>query len=74
MKQYRKEVIEQNRVYAAPSLPINGQSESSKWMSGLCDSPYRSTSMRGEDKPYNMQWQTKEEAKIKEIWDRKNCH
>lgn len=28
----------------------------------------------GEDKPYNMQWQTKEEAKIKDKWERKNCH
>lgn len=27
----------------------------------------------GEDKAYNMQWQTKEEAKIKDKWERKNC-
>ena len=28
----------------------------------------------GEDKAYNMQWQTKEEAKLKDKWERKNCH
>jgi hypothetical protein len=27
----------------------------------------------GEDAPINMQWQTKEEAKIKDKWERKNC-
>lgn len=28
----------------------------------------------GEDKAYNMQWQTKEEAELKDKWERKNCH
>ena len=28
----------------------------------------------GEDKAYNMQWQTKDEAKLKDKWERKNCH
>ena len=28
----------------------------------------------GEDKAFNMQWQTKEEAKLKDKWERKNCH
>lgn len=28
----------------------------------------------GEDKAYNMQWQTKEDAKLKDKWERKNCH
>lgn len=28
----------------------------------------------GEDKAYNMQWQTKEEAKEKDKWERKDCH
>ncbi len=28
----------------------------------------------GEDKSYNMQWQTKEEAKLKDKWERRNCH
>ena len=28
----------------------------------------------GEDKAYNMQWQTKEEAKLKDKWERRNCH
>lgn len=28
----------------------------------------------GEDEPYNMQWQAKEEAKIKDKWERKNCY
>jgi hypothetical protein len=28
----------------------------------------------GEDKAYNMQWQTKEEAKLKDKLERKNCH
>ena len=27
----------------------------------------------GEDKTYNMQWQTKEEAKLKDKWERRNC-
>jgi hypothetical protein len=27
----------------------------------------------GEDDPSNMQWQTKEEAKLKDKWERKNC-
>lgn len=27
----------------------------------------------GEDKAYNMQWQTKEEAKEKDKWERKDC-
>jgi hypothetical protein len=28
----------------------------------------------GEDKAYNMQWQTKNEAKLKDKWERRNCH
>lgn len=28
----------------------------------------------GEDKAYNMQWQTKDEAKLKDKWERRNCH
>lgn len=28
----------------------------------------------GEDKAYNMQWQTIEESKLKDKWVRKNCH
>lgn len=28
----------------------------------------------GEDKAYNMQWQTKEDAEQKDKWERKNCH
>lgn len=27
----------------------------------------------GEDKAYNMQWQTKDEAKLIDKWERKNC-
>ena len=27
----------------------------------------------GADHPSNMQWQTKEDAKIKDKWERKNC-
>jgi hypothetical protein len=28
----------------------------------------------GEDKAYNMQWQTVKEAKEKDKWERKDCH
>lgn len=28
----------------------------------------------GEGKAYKMQWQSKEEAKLKDKWERKNCH
>lgn len=28
----------------------------------------------GEDKAYNIQWQTKADAKLKDKWERKNCH
>jgi hypothetical protein len=33
----------------------------------------RPLACKGADAPYNMQWQTKEEAKSKDKWERKHC-
>ena len=53
--------------------PSTGQVKVRKGCKGYVIDHIKALDCGGEDKAYNMQWQTKAEAKAKDKWERKGC-